>query len=132
MRLHLSMQPQLPDLTGQPTWVVIVVSALFAAAWVGSRWVTRGRDAEGEEDEPASVTRPLPPEGVTSALAVPAEHQATAVIMRTLELLHQEAQESRDGREDAARWKERADELQRLLEECRDELGGYPGMGAER
>jgi small-conductance mechanosensitive channel len=131
MQLHLSMQPQMPDLAGQPAWVQVVVAALFAAAWFGSRWITRGRDAEDDEDEPASATRPLPAEGVTSAPAVSADHQSTAVIMRTLELLHQEAQESRDGREDAARWRDKVNDLQRRLDECQDELG-QRAEGSER
>lgn len=121
---------QLPDLSGQPPWVVVVVTLLFVLGWVGTRWVARGREPDEELTEDARETRPLPSEGVASALPAPAEHQATAVIMRALELLHAEAEESRDGREDAARWRAQAQELQRQLDDCHDQLDGRPSTRA--
>lgn len=121
-----SAQPQLPDLNGQPPWVVVVVSLLMVAGWVGVRWITRGRDPSGEPEEEQSETRPLPQEGVASGSAVPVDGHATTVIMRALELLHNEAKESRDGREDADRWREQADELRRQLADCHDQLEQRP------
>lgn len=125
MRLHSIAQPQLPDLTGQPPWVVVVVTLLFVAGWVGTRWVARGRDRIAEAEEDAEEPRPLPPEGVASALTAP-EHHATTVIMRALDLLREEAEESRDGREEAARWRKRAERLQQLLEDCQEQLDDWP------
>lgn len=119
-------QPQLPDLTGQPPWVVVVVTLLMVAGWVGVRWITRERDPAGELEAEQSETRPLPLEGVPSAQVAPADSHATAVIMRALELLHHEAEESRDGREDAERWREQAEELRRQLNDCQDQLEQRP------
>ena|SRR5690349_697604 len=125
--------PQLPDMSGQPPWVVLVVMVLFIAGWVGTRWVDRGRHRDRELDEDDDSARPLPGEGVPSGLAVPAEHHATGVIMRALELLHQEAEESREGREEAARWRDEALQLRELLETCESELDARrrPQPGAE-
>lgn len=125
MQLHSIAQPQLPDLSGQPPWVVVVVSLLFVAGWVGTRWAARGRDRIVEAEEDAEESRPLTTEGVASALTAP-EHHATAVIMRALELLHEEAEESRDGREEAAQWRRKAEGLQQLLEDCQQQLDGWP------
>jgi hypothetical protein len=122
----LSAQPQLPDLTGQPPWVVVVVTVLMVAGWVGARWLTRERDPDGELDADSDEARPLAAEGVASPAAVPVDHHATAVIMRALELLHHEAEESRDGREEADRWRELAEDLRRQLNECRDQLDQRP------
>lgn len=133
MQLHLIAQPQLPDLAGLPQWVQITVVLLLAVGWVGTQWARRRPpEVDAGEDDDASATRPLSPEGVTSALAAPAgDHQATAVIMRALELLHQEAEESREGRGDAARWRDKAAELSQRLAECEEQLDQSDG-GSER
>lgn len=129
--LLAGVQPQLPDLTDQPPWVHVVVTVLMVAGWVGARWIARDRDPVGEPDEDPSETRPLPREGVPSAQVAPADSHATAVIMRALELLHHEAEESRDGREDAERWRKQAEQLREQLNDCQDQLEQRP-EGRER
>lgn len=89
----------LPDLSGQPAWVVIVVVTLLVIGSVGSKWITRGgREIEeggedGQEEDRPALHAPSPG----------SDAQTTLVLTKALDLLANEAVESRDSRAEAER-----------------------------
>lgn len=92
----------LPDLAGQPGWVVAVVAGLFTvgslgAAWLRTRPSSRAVDSSDDDAEPSELeagavpsTPPTPHDG------------ATLTLHRTLDFLAAEAAESREARAEAA------------------------------
>lgn len=87
----------LPDLTGKPDWVVIVVIALVVLGSVGVKWVgTRNRREDAEDDEGQEADRP----GISSSGS---DTQTTLALTRALDLLADEATESRGSRAEAER-----------------------------
>lgn len=103
----------LPDLAGQPGWVVAVVTFLFTVGTLGAAWLRRRPDAAVEDGEDASA-RPVEPGAVPSL--PPAPHDgATLAIQKALDHLAAEAAESREARAETA-------VLRRELEAMRLEL----------
>lgn len=105
----------LPDLAGQPGWVVAVVVSLFTVGSLGAAWLRNrspGRAVEPAEDE----ARPseLEPGAVPSVSPAP-QDGATLTLHRTLDFLAAEAAESREARAEAAT-------IRKELETVREEL----------
>lgn len=95
----------LPDLSGQPAWVVVVVVALMAVGSIGVKWVGAriGRD-DGDADEDAEGDRPAPTSGRhEQAVMVGSDAQTTLVLTKALDLLANEAVESQGARAEADR-----------------------------
>jgi hypothetical protein len=92
----------LPDLAGQPGWVVAVVTALFTAGSLGAAWLRRrspgGELEAGENSAQASE----PDAGAVPSLPSAAQDGATLTLHRTLDFLAAEAAESREARAEAA------------------------------
>lgn len=105
--------PAIPDLAGQPAWVVVVVSVLFVVGSVGTAWLRRGKP-EAEEDPEGETARPVESGAVPSLTTGSGDH-ATLVIQKALDHLASEAQESREARAETAT-------LRRELESVRAEL----------
>lgn len=94
----------LPDLTGRPDWVVIVVLALLVAGTIGVKWIGRKAldgDGQGEEDEPGTE-RPAPLPSAHQA-SFGSDVQTTLVLTKALDLLASEAVESQGARAEADR-----------------------------
>jgi len=106
----------LPDLAGQPPWVVVVVFFLFVAGTLGVTWIRRGRPevADGEEAQSASQ---LEPGAVPSALTS-TDNSANTVAQTAL--MHLAAVAEREAAESAAARIE-ADRLRERLEACSEE-----------
>jgi len=106
----------LPDLAGQPPWVVVVVFFLFVAGTLGVTWIRRGRPevADGEEAQSASQ---LEPGAVPSALTS-TDNSANTVAQTAL--MHLAAVAEREAAESAAARIE-ADRLRERLEVCSEE-----------
>ncbi len=116
MSTHQDVLAQvLPDLTGQPSWVYVVVSALVIAGTLGLAWIKRGSRTADPEDPAAG--RPVDAQAVPSITAGGLD--ATQVIQVSLEHLarvaEREALESREARAETAA-------LRRELVECGTEL----------
>lgn len=92
----------LPDMSGQPGWVVIVVVALFVAGTIGVRWVSvrAGRSDEALEEGDQEGDRPAPHSPEHAAVAV-SDAQTTLVLTKALDLLANEAVESQGARAEA-------------------------------
>lgn len=105
--------PTLPDLTGQPAWVVVVVVALFTAGTLGTAWLRR-RDGGEPEPEDDATARPVESGAVPSLPSAPHDG-ATLAIQKALDHLAAEAAESREARAETAA-------LRRELEAMREEL----------
>lgn len=84
----------LPDLSGQPGWVVVVVVALLVAGTVGVRWVAARTGQADEEEDATEGDRPALPAGGSDA------HTAL-VLTKALDLLANEAAESQGARAEA-------------------------------
>jgi uncharacterized membrane protein len=106
----------LPDLTGQPGWVYIVVVALTTFGTLGLAWIKRGERARAAEDP--TTPRPVDAKAVPS-LPGATPPDATLVIQGALEHLahvaEREALESREARSETA-------DLRRELLVCGTEL----------
>ena len=104
----------LPDMSGQPWWVVVIVVSLLVAGSIGTRWVgaRAGRSGEQEEDD-AEGDRPARPGGQHAAVSSDTS-QTTAVLTKALDLLASEAAESQDARAEVGRLR---DELLRCSAE---------------
>jgi hypothetical protein len=80
----------LPDLSGQPAWVVVVVTLLLVAGTVGVKWIGRNAregDEEGEGDQEGD--RPLSGTPNQAAIAGSDAH-TTHVLTKALDLLANE------------------------------------------
>lgn len=112
----------LPDLTGQPSWVVVVVIALVTAGSVGLAWIKRGERPKTEE--PAAA-RPVDAQAVPSVSGTPPS-DATQVIQSALEHLAavaaREALESKEARAETTVSRAETAELRRDLLTCGTEL----------
>lgn len=93
----------LPDLSGQPAWVVVVVTLLLVAGTVGVKWIGRNAregDEEGEGDQEGD--RPLSATPNQTAITGSDAH-TTHVLTKALDLLANEAVESQGARAEADR-----------------------------
>lgn len=91
----------LPDLSGQPAWVVVVVVALLVAGTIGAKWV--GRNAR-DADEDAEGDRPALPPALPEHVPHPGtDAHTTLVLTKALDLLANEANESQEARAEAER-----------------------------
>lgn len=109
---------QLPDLTGQPPWVVVVVFTLFILGVLGLAWLRRtGRAPEDEPGalEAADTVTPLDPSGNPYAVAQRALDHLAEVARRA----DAESAEERSYRRSLA---DRVEELTRKLEEVTAQL----------
>ena len=115
----------LPDLSGQPPWVVIVVMVLAISGTLGLALIRRGRlggdDEQGEEE--LDGARPPAVEGVpSSSVAVQSDMHTTMVIKQALDHLarvaDREAQESEQARADTDRERREVRRLQDELLRC--------------
>lgn len=95
----------LPDLSGQPGWVVVVVFGLLVIGTVGTKWVSR--NARDDEQDDVETDRPAPPGLQSHSDDV---HTALA-ITKALDLLANEAVESQGARAEV-------DRLRTQLLEC--------------
>lgn len=112
----------LPDLAGQPGWVVAVVAFLFTAGSLGTALIRRNDGGSAEDEQDASA-RPLEAGAVASL--PPAPHDgATLAIQKALDHLAAEAAESREARAETA-------VLRRELEAMREELAEKTRVLAE-
>jgi uncharacterized protein YPO0396 len=85
----------MPDLEGQPAWVVIVVVALFTMGTVGSAWLGRRKHKRDEDESDAAVTThrdgvPSLPSGAAGVLEA-----SVAAIIRDADAGRQEVAETR-------------------------------------
>lgn len=117
---------QIPDLSGQPPWVVITVMALFFAGSIGLAWVRRrtpGGDDQALEDGQVANARPPSVEGVPSHATPNGHVDSTAlVIKQALDHLAQtaerEANESQEARAESARYRAEVERLRQELIQC--------------
>lgn len=94
----------LPDLSGQPAWVVVVVMALFVAGTIGVKWVGRNARAVDADEEDQEADRPAVPSAGNGHAALPgSDAQTTLVLTKALDLLANEAVESQGARAEADR-----------------------------
>jgi hypothetical protein len=103
---------QLPDLTGQPPWVVVVVFGLFVLGVLGLAWLRRtGRTPE---DDPPAI------EGADTVTPLDASGNPYAVAQRALDHLAEVARradaESAEERSYRRSLADRVEELTRELE----------------
>lgn len=110
---------QLPDLTGQPPWVVVVVFSLFVLGVLGLGWL-RWKSGQPPEDQPAALesadtVTPLDPSGNPYAVAQRALDHLAEVARRA----DAESAEERSYRRSLA---DRVEELTRKLEEVTAQL----------
>jgi hypothetical protein len=114
----------LPDLSGQPWWVLVLVVILFVSGSVGTAWIRHRPSArktelaEGEEDDGA---RPGGDEGAPPALTRGDPH-ATLVIKQALDLLASEAGESSAARAESEALRLQLVECSRQREEAERRL----------
>lgn len=103
--------PELPNLEGQPAWVVVVVVALFVLGTLGWAYLRREQpdDARPELSESGAAT--LAPDGGHAAVG----ETLRAALDHLAESAHREALEAETERNRAA-------ELQQRLEACAGEL----------
>jgi hypothetical protein len=100
---------ELPNLEGQPGWVVVVVFALFVFGGLGMLWLKR---KGGEDDEPADTPQI---EGRTDTVIAPAGATPLDLVRDTMGVL---ATQAARHKEDADRAEQEAKELARQLAEC--------------
>lgn len=120
----------LPDMSGQPGWVVIVVVALFVAGTIGVRWVSirggRSVDALEEGDQEGDRPGGDAPQHATGGAS---DAQTTMVLTKALDLLANEAVESQGARAEADRLRDELlacsaerDRIARTLEKAQADL----------
>lgn len=91
----------LPDLAGQPGWVVAVVAFLFTVGTLGAAHLRNRSPRAIEPAEDDAGTSELEP-GAVPSLPPAAHDGATLTLHRTLDFLAAEAAESREARAEAA------------------------------
>lgn len=114
----------LPDLSGQPWWVLVLVVVLFVAGSVGTTYIRHrspGGQQEAVEGENDDGARPEGGAPAHAALTGPDPH-ATLVIKQALDLLASEAVESNAARAEAGRLQQQLVDCNRQREEAEDSL----------
>ncbi len=109
--------PELPNLEGQPGWVVIVVVALFVGGALGTLWL-RGRSKDRSADEPVPIPASVTGGGVDVALAGRSGDQVLAQMTREAmthlaDTARREAEESEQVRRELAAERTKSDALAR-------------------
>lgn len=102
------MLVELPNLEGQPGWVVVVVFGLFVFGGLGMLWLKR----KGDDDEHAD---PPQIEGRTDTVSAPAGVTPLDLVRDTMGVL---ATQAARHKEDADRAEQEAKELASQLAEC--------------
>lgn len=114
----------LPDLSGQPAWVVIVVFSLFTVGTLGIAWMRRGSrllpGGEGDAEE-LDGARPNAIDGVSSP-SVAHDVHAAQLVKQALDQLAAEASESREARAETAFARREAEQARREAEQMRRDL----------
>lgn len=100
---------ELPNLEGQPGWVVVVVFGLFVFGGLGMLWLKR---KGGEDDDPADTPQI---EGRTDTVIAPAGATPLDLVRDTMGVL---ATQAAHHKADADRAEQEAKELARQLAEC--------------
>jgi hypothetical protein len=104
---------ELPNLEGQPGWVIIVVVALFSLSSVGAAFLRKrlGRGAKHDEENPQI-------EGAPDTVALPRGSGTPHHLELVRESMTMMAAQAARNAEDADRAEARERELQRQLAEC--------------
>lgn len=112
----------LPDLTGQPPWVVVTVMALFTFGVLGLAYLRRGRqDPDSEALDQADSDNVLANAGNPPALA--GAHAPYEVVGRALDHLAEAAKrEAAEAEAERQQRRELEERLRRELEDCEDEV----------
>lgn len=103
---------ELPDLEGQPAWVVVVVVFLFVAGGLGTLYLKRKADEDEPEDAPQV-------EGKEATVALPAGTAPLDLVRDSMGVL---ATQAAQHKADADRAEEEARELARKLAQCERDL----------
>jgi hypothetical protein len=103
---------ELPDLEGQPAWVVVVVVFLFVVGGLGTLYLKR----KAREDEPEDAPRV---EAKEATVALPPGLGPLDLVRDTMGVL---ATQAAQHKADADRAEEEARELARKLSQCEREL----------
>jgi hypothetical protein len=104
---------ELPDLEGQPAWVVVVVVFLFVVGGLGTLYLKRKAK---EDDDPEDAPRV---EGKEATVALPAGTAPLDLVRDSMGVL---ATQAAQHKADADRAEEEARELARKLSQCEREL----------
>jgi hypothetical protein len=129
-------QLNLPDLTGQPPWVVVTVMALFVLGFVGVAWVRRGGPNTDEDPPELGQSDTVSLEAREGVPALPAgTHDPYAVMQQAMDHLaevarraDQEAEdERRTRRRDVAALNRKLEQMQQRLDEQAEDLAECRG-----
>jgi len=101
---------EFPDLTGQPPWVVIIVTALVVFGGLGVAALSR-RAGQGDKDPQLPPSDRGEPEALPSGTTNPAIQVLERALQELAEVARREAAESVEARKDA-------EVLRTRLEEC--------------
>lgn len=129
-------QLDLPDLTGQPPWVVVTVFALFVLGFVGAAYVRRLGPNTGEDPPELGESDTVQPDAPGGVPALPpGTRDPYAVMQQALDHLaevarraDQEAEdERRTRRREVAALNRKLEQMQQRLDEQADELAECRG-----
>jgi hypothetical protein len=112
----------LPDLTGQPPWVVVTVMTLFTFGVLGLAYLRRGRqDPDSDAADQSDSDNVLANAGNPPALA--GAHAPYEVVGRALDHLAEAAKrEAAEAEAERAERRRVETDLRRKLDECEDEV----------
>ncbi|MGL4808933.1 MAG: hypothetical protein ACRC4O_09345 [Giesbergeria sp.] len=112
----------LPNLEGQPPWVVVIVMALFTFGVLGLAYLRRGRqDPDSEALNQVDSDNVLANAGNPPALA--GAHAPTEVVGRALDYLAEAAKrEAAEAEEERRQRREAEAQLRQALDECENEV----------
>lgn len=110
--------PELPNLEGQPGWVIVVVVALFVGGSLMGLWLRRQKNLHGAEPE-----RSLPAGDGTATVAVPGGGRGDDVLQHTVrEAMKHLADVARREAEESEQARREADKLRDQLGVCSSEV----------
>lgn len=105
---------ELPNLEGQPGWVIIVVVGLVVIGGLGVAYLRREAKGDDEDDDERPQDSPRV-EGAPATVSLPAGANALDLVKDSLGML---ATQAAGHKADADRAEEEAKELARQLAEC--------------
>jgi LPXTG-motif cell wall-anchored protein len=109
---------ELPALTGQPAWVVIVVGALFALAGFSAAVLRKRRKKSADEDDEAGVGVKV----VNQAAAGITDAPIQAALDHLAEIIREERKESEAARRETRQIRREADTMRDELVRVKTEL----------